>query len=295
MREEDFVPLRSQDELAGWIIQVPRHKKGDVHSRAAFRRRKLNGLFGEIVRDLIESNASCHGYSYSSTRPLFRKRGQRLRRLLDNEWQNHVTASTFTKRLKEAVERLGTRSRSGELLYVTCRRFRYSLATRMVQNGASQAAVGDALDHSDLQNVSVYWEISSDIVEHLDGAMSLALAPHAQAFAGIVGNEGEAIRGSDPSSRRYFIDPATQQLEAVGTCGHFGFCNITAPLACYACVKFQAWMDGPHQEVLDMLLRRRESRRELGLHPKMVGIEDELISAVQNTLARIEAMRAAEA
>ena len=182
--------------------------------------------------------------------------------------------------------------RDGNLLEVTTRRFRYTFASRMVNNGASRAAVADALDHSDLQNVPVYWEIHSDIVEHLDRAMAMSLAPRAQAFAGIVRDEHDAIRGGEKGSRRFLVDHTARRFAPVGTCGSFSFCNITAPYACYTCVKFQAWMDGPHDDVLAQLILEREERQLQGLDPKIVGIEDQLIVAVAGVIKRIEDIRA---
>lgn len=293
MREVDVAYLSTDDKTAGWIVSIPRHKKGYQDAREAFRQRKLTGFLGEIVQELIDWNQGRPTFDRDS-RPLFRKRALRRRYMITDDWQAHITSSSFTALLDSAVSRLGILGRDGNPMKVTCRRFRYSLASRMVKNGASEAAVADVLDHSDLQNVSVYWEINSDIVEHLDSALTTALTPRAQAFAGIVKAEADAIRGGDSSSRRYLVDPAEDRLEGIGTCGHFGFCNITAPFACYTCVKFQAWMDGPHHEVLEALLQARAARAALGLHPKMVGLEDELIIAVRGTIARIDAVRMVE-
>ncbi len=293
MREEDVEPLRSGDQIAAWIISIPRHKKNEALSRSSFRKRKLTGLYGEIVQDLVQWNQSRPTFE-NDARPLIRKGARRKRFTFDDQWQAHMSAPAFTQLLQRAVLRLGITTYGGKPLEVTCRRFRYTLPSRMVANGASQAAVADVLDHSDLQNVPVYWEIHSDIVDPIDAAMTTALAPRAQAFAGIIRSESEAVRGDDEASRRFIADPATNKVEVIGNCGEFRFCGITAPYACYTCVKFQAWMNGPHQEVLDQLQRAREERAGLGLHPKMVGIEDELIDAVKDTIARIEAKRAGE-
>ncbi|WP_294260584.1 tyrosine-type recombinase/integrase [uncultured Sphingomonas sp.] len=293
MREGDVEPLRSGDEIAAWIISIPRHKKGDALSRSSFRKRKLTGLFGEIIQDLIEWNQSRPAFE-NDARPLMRKGKLRKRFTMDDQWQAHMSASAYTALLQRAVLRLGITTYGGKPLEVTCRRFRYTLPSRMVANGASQAAVADVLDHSDLQNVPVYWEIHSDIVDHIDAAMTTALAPRAQAFSGIIRSETEAVRGDDEASRRFVADRETNRVEVIGNCGEFRFCGITAPYACYTCVKFQAWMDGPHEEVLDQLQRAREERANLGLHPKMIGIEDELIDAVKDTIARIAVKRADE-
>jgi hypothetical protein len=106
-----------------------------------------------------------------------------------------------------------------------------------------------------------------------------------------VRDESDAIRGDEKGSRRFLVDPVARRFEPVGTCGSFSFCNITAPYACYTCIKFQAWMDGPHDEVLSQLIFAREERSLQGLDPKIVGIEDQLIMAVAGVIKRIEEIR----
>lgn len=292
LREEDLMPIRVDGETTGYILNVPRHKKGHRHLRAAFRRRKLNTFMGGIINDLCEFNRAQPHPGDNFSRPLFRRdTPSHMRGNIEEEWLYHHSADEFTSILQRAIARLGVMGRDGKPLKVTTRRMRYTFATRMVNNGASRAAVADALDHSDLQHVPVYWDVHSDIVEHLDRAVAMALAPRAQALSGIVRNEAEAVRGDEKGSRRHLADPAAGKFEPIGTCGSFSFCNITAPYACYTCIKFQAWMDGPHEDVLHQLLRAREWRADQGLDPKIVGIEDELIGAVANTIHRIDAIR----
>jgi hypothetical protein len=71
-----------------------------------------------------------------------------------------------------------------------------------VREGVSKREVADLLDHSDLQSVQIYFDIKSDIVDHLDRAMAMSLGPIAQAFMGkIISGPDQADRGSDPSSK----------------------------------------------------------------------------------------------
>ena len=78
--------------------------------------------------------------------------------------------------------------------------------------------LADALDHTDLQNVRVYFDIKSDIVESLDKSMALALGPVAQAFLGkLVRSDGEAERGGDPASQVAVQDSITGEAFGLGT------------------------------------------------------------------------------
>jgi len=139
----------------------------------------------------------------------------------------------------------------------------------------------------------VYFDLKSDIVETLDAAMALALGPLSQAFLGaLVRNEQEAVRGERPSSRIYHVDRKQDSLEPLGTCGSFSFCGLTAPIACYTCVRFQPWMDAPHDKALSGLLDERKRREEAGLGPSMIMLFDMTILAIADVIRRIDAVRA---
>ena len=154
--------------------------------------------------------------------------------------------------------------------------------------------VAEALDHTDLQNVQVYFDIKSDIVESLDRAMALKLGPVAQAFLGkLVPNEAVADRGGDPTSRVMAVDRATGRPAGLGTCGEHSFCDLLAPVACYTCSQFQPWTDGPHDKILDDLIAQRERKQAAGMDGRMVSIHDATILAIGDVIRRIEEAHAA--
>jgi hypothetical protein len=173
---------------------------------------------------------------------------------------------------------------------VTTRRLRYTFATRLVREGVGKLEVADLLDHTDTQNVQVYFDIKSDIVEHLDKAVALALAPLAQAFMGaLVSGPEHAIRGDDPRSSVAVVGGSPTKLEGLGNCGSYGYCGLLAPIACYTCRSFQPWIDAPHHLVLDELLSERERREKAGLDGRMVSMMDNTICAVAEVITRIDA------
>lgn len=296
LREEDLREEKLGTEVVAYILKVPRHKKGHVQHRAEFKERRLTRVVGEVITDLIAENRAEHPLSDDdqAARPLFRGSSPKFGHNHPlAEWSWHLEAEEVTKLLKRAVKHLGVLSRTGQPLHVSTRRFRYTLATRAIDNGASAYEVADALDHSDLQNVGVYFDVHSNIVEHIDQAMALALAPRAQAFAKLVECEEDAIRGGVSGSRVYHGDREHDLVEPVGTCGNHSFCNVSAaPLACYTCPMFQPWMDGPHDLVLDSLLRDREKKVEIGLNSKMVALNDHVIVEVAGVIQRIADKRA---
>ncbi|HLZ67278.1 MAG TPA: site-specific integrase [Aliidongia sp.] len=302
LQEEDLERHIDKDtQEVIFFLNIPRMKKGHERERAAFKKRKLNAEVGNLLDRLIQENsvyrASLGGDFDGVAKPLFSRRSPKKDYLGTpmHEYSFHMTAARLHNEVVRAAGRLNViSSRTGQLLNVSPRRFRYTFATRLVREGASQRAVAEALDHSDLQNVQVYFDIKSDIVEKLDAAMALELGPMSQAFLGhLVRSEGEAKRGDRPSSRIYHPNRKTKTLDPVGTCGSFSFCGLNAPLACYTCVRFQPWMDAPHGTVLLSLLEIRERRKDEGFDGKMITMFDGTISAVADVITRIEAVKAA--
>lgn len=297
LREQDVKIIKDGDQPAFIHLSVPRMKKREARMRSSFRSRALTWEIGSIVVRLMEENAmGYHGMEVPehllSIRPLI-KRDSPLKSLLGTPLEEltlHHSSPDIGRMLSDAVDRLRVPSRTpGQYLKVTCRRLRYTFATRLVREGVSQREVADLLDHTDLQHVQVYFDIKSDIVEKLDRAMAMALAPIAQAFMGqIVLDAGKAVRGGDPASKVAVHDKEVGAIREVGTCGEFSFCRLSAPVACYTCAKFQPWVEAPHHLLLDDLLKDRERKREAGMDGRMVTLMDSTIIAIADVIHRIE-------
>lgn len=176
--------------------------------------------------------------------------------------------------------------RTGAITHLNAYRFRYTLGTNLAREGKGEYIIAEALDHSDIQNAGVYVKNIPDIVKRIDKAVALQLAPIAQAFLGVVVvDETKARRGSDPCSR------VCSAGGNVGTCGSYGFCGALAPIACYTCAHFQPWLDGPHELVLDDLIRERDNVCGATGDLKIASVNDRLILAVSNVVTRCNAMK----
>lgn len=296
LTEDDLVAIRDGDTIVSYQLKIPRMKKRDNRPRGEFRTRRLAGEISEVLTQMLAQTSSerteirDRGFSV----PMFLRRTVR-KDLADgplHEFSYHMSANEFAGLVKEAVQQLGIVShRTGQLLVAGPRRFRYTFATRLVRDGVPKAELADLLDHTDTQNVDVYYNISSDIVEHLDRATALALAPVAQAFMGrVVANQKDAATAHDFSNIVQFFDGTEQSLKTVGGCGTFSFCRLAAPVACYTCVSFQPWVDGPHELILNDLLSDRERRAAKGLDGRVTTMLDATILAVAQVIAQIQTM-----
>lgn len=200
----------------------------------------------------------------------------------------HATTAMLDTALGRLARLCDARSeRTGQPIHVSATRFRYTRGTKLRREGFSAFVIAELLDHSDIQNVSVYTKNTAQEAVTIDELIGPKLAPFAQACLGtLVRSEREAIRGDDPRSR---IPNHLQH--PIGTCGHYGFC-ASGGKACYTCWFFQPWMDGPHEEVLQELYAEKKRARAAGCPEEVVNADDRLILAVEDCVARCAAAKA---
>lgn len=190
----------------------------------------------------------------------------------------HQTAAVLGQRLTNVLHGLRVHSeRTGNLMKMSAIRFRRTIGTRAGEEGYSPLVIAALLDHTDTQSVGVYTANSPAIIDRIDRALAMDIAPLAQAFAGVV-QDPSGSAGVDPSKR--IIDLRIDRGGAsMGKCGSHGFCGFAAPIACYTCKSFSAWLDGPHEAVLQHLLDRREKLLQTS-DKRMASVNDRTIFAV---------------
>ncbi|ENH6339636.1 site-specific integrase [Burkholderia vietnamiensis] len=287
----DVRVLLGQDGRAVYMLRLPRAKKRNQLSRTEFKDRVLIPQIGELLMQYRnEVRTAFQGRLLDPLdAPLFP-----TRRRLHNEphgFEYHRTASALALVLRDSLEKLQVMSeRTGQPLNITGTRCRRTVATRAAMEGHGELIIAELLDHTDTQNVGVYIEARPEIVERIDRAIAMYLAPMAQAFVGmIIEDESQAIRAGDPSSRvcdpRF--DPA---MKPMGSCGKHGFCGYLAPIACYTCVNFQPWLDGPHDAVLEYLIAERD-RLATQADLRIASVNDRTILAVAEVVMLCNAKR----
>ncbi|MFL1484784.1 site-specific integrase [Marinobacter sp. LN3S78] len=203
--------------------------------------------------------------------------------------EHHLGEQALAQRLRYVSRVINVHSeRTGEIINLTSHRFRRTIGTDLAREGAGVGVIARALDHTDYQNAGVYVSTSADMATRLDQKIGKLLGPLAQAFAGVlVRDEADAVRGDDPKSR---IRTNTGS-DNVGTCGNFAFCGSRAPIACYTCIKFQPWIDAPHEEILiDLYDERREILDATG-DETIASQLDRTILAVEDVIHRCELKR----
>lgn len=142
--------------------------------------------------------------------------------------------------------------RTGEQIHLSSHRFRYTLGTDMSRMGFGPHAIAAALGHKSIRSVGRYIKASPEMGRRIDNKMKEEMALVVNAFQGrLVTGADAAINGSSPNKT------IRSQSGAIATCGASGGCHLDAPVACYTCSKFQPWIEGPHEEVLERLQMRK--------------------------------------
>lgn len=177
--------------------------------------------------------------------------------------------------------------RTGELIYLSARRFRRTLASNLRDRGCGAFIIADILDHSDTQNVTVYTENTVETATYIDKAVGHALANFARAFKGeIIECLSDGERGDDLSARIPGKDN-----EVIGACGTNDFC-IKGYEACYLCEKFRPLLDAEHEKVLDGLYAEKETRLKATKSEQYASTKDTLILAVEWVVQACKKMKA---
>lgn len=291
LRECDLIKLDPANEDPCYVIRMPRIKKRYVNPRDDLLDEYLDPHFGRILEDLIEQNRSVslsfdeYDYSEAEDRPLLlRENGNRVA-ILCNDAENifNMTSRDVSRLVTAFVKRHNIISPlTGELMHITPRRLRYTLATGLAAEGISRRELARILDHTDTQHVDVYFNVAWKIVEHLDKAMAKGFSKYLNFFKGkLINSDEEAVNGDRYDKHLMFVNeqnPADQS--DIGVCGEFSVCHLDPPYSCYLCPKFQPYRHADHEHVLESLLAGREERLKKYENARL-GIQlDEVIAAV---------------
>ncbi|RUV68245.1 site-specific integrase [Mesorhizobium sp. M1A.F.Ca.IN.020.30.1.1] len=276
LKEKDLLVSTDASGTRFYALNVPRAKQQGEGARDSFKTRYCNKQIGQLLELLIESNRTL------KTDP----------EIADGEWPLFIGSSRGD--LPDLPYHMSSRQLASRLnnifgrvtgLKTNAKRFRITLAQRAVDDGKDKYTVAELLDHSDTQNVEVYFEAGPAMVERLDRHMAMDLAPLAQAFAGVlVLSEADARRGDDPGSRIYDKTLRNNVDRPLGTCGQMSFCGLNAPFACYTCRHFQPWLDAPHEEFLLVLIEDRNRMIAEGYSAKIYNIQNRTILAVAEVI-----------
>ncbi len=261
----DIVEVINPDDTNFYWLSVPRAKQRNVEPRGHFRKRPLIPDIGALLLEYCARVRKTFTEKRldPATAPMFPSDAADPMAPMGLEW--HLSSSSLSNKVRRAFATIAPRSeRTGEPIEMTPMRFRRTLGTRAAAEGHGALIIAEMLDHADTQNVQVYIEARPETIRRIDKAIAIQMAPLAQAFAG-------TVSFGDDDSRPRITDPRFDTAKPVGSCGQQSHCAFSAPVACYTCGSFHAWVDGPHEAVLEHLLAEEE---------RLMRIVDERIATV---------------
>lgn len=286
LRRGDLINVLEGESESIWVLRIPRIKKRTL-PRQLFKEEYVSPELAKILLRLVK-NGEARLENTDPDAPMFAR--ARVRRRMQGakmeEWKWHVTSSEFTALIQAASVRYGLISpRTGQPLFLTSRRLRYTFATNRVREGVSAIDLAEALDHSDLQNVRVYFDARSTVVERLDRAAAGEIAAKIGLFKGRIvdGEEAKTLRERKEKLIRIIPELMGKvERDDLGACGQDERCNLSPPLTCYGCSRFKPFKDSLelHEMVLDYLLSRRERLRTDPAESDRIAVQlDEVIYA----------------
>ncbi|OLO12393.1 hypothetical protein BTW10_02665 [Chromohalobacter japonicus] len=290
----------------GPMLHMPKAKDRGFEYRSSFQIIKLApDLYSALVsyqkltlQCLLAEQPSVDWKKALHNVPLFRAKGSRGKVITDDVDLHLLEANLQEKFHKQdgsmkALFRgldndqaFPVSERTGEKIHLSSHRFRYTLGTDMARMGFSPHAIASALAHRGITSVGKYIKTSLEMSKRIDDKMKTEMAQVVNAFQGrLVTDAAEAINGSYPNKT------IRGQSGAIATCGASGGCHLDAPVACYTCSKFQPWIEGPHEEVLERLRLRQQRAIDAGGHDSDAAISfDRPILAVMQVIHQVNAV-----
>lgn len=291
LRHSDLGNLTPESDDPVYVLKIPRIKKRLVNPRDDYIEEFIDPSFAQYVHDLIRANNENYAVLYhegkklQNPQPIFFNINGNEAAILSGDYENayNFSSSMITSLIKGFVRRHNIISPlTKELMYVTARRLRYTLATGLAAEGISKAALARILDHTDTQHVHVYFELAGKIVIQLDKAIAKAFSQYLSYFSGhIIDSSENAVNGGNPEKHLVFKgDKIEDDIKDIGVCGDSTICHLDPPFSCYLCPKFQPYIHADHEYVLESLLNSRNERLEKYENARL-GIQlDEVIFAV---------------
>ena len=294
LKVKDFLVVTTDKGKEEYFINMPRAKQRYTIMRRLFKLRQLDPRLAVAIEALIALTKFEHTNRIADDIP-----AEDLP-IFPSWWSNcnpgfehHSTGNQLSNELDALFSKLNIKShRTGQKMHITPRRFRYTLGTRTAMEHHGALVIAEMLDHNDTQNVMVYTKCTPEIIKILDKALAKELAPYANAFAGkIVIDDGDAKHSNDPTTmiRHPKLNPNTG---GIGRCGSdCRDCGAMLPVACYVCHNFQAWLDAPHEQVLNELIEERQRILSETGDERIAFINDHVILAVQQVVTKCYEMK----
>lgn len=149
--------------------------------------------------------------------------------------------------------------------------------------------IAEMLDHSTLNNVSIYVKSTGPFVDRLNAALG-GNDLYTAVIDRFLGKLTTRAEQEDPRRIIPGLTPTRKSLGGIGICGLDSLCSLYPPLSCDICPKFHAWTDGPHEEMLRELEAyvRQLTARSGNSSDRIPHQLQDVIASLRSLLARLQ-------
>lgn len=184
----------------------------------------------------------------------------------------HIKSNLITSKIQKIANNLDTLEYAES---INARRFRYSLGTRAAQEGYGVNIIAELLDHRSTKSAACYVQNTPEHADKIDEVMAGSLSNYIRAFKGeLVNNDTGGIKIKNHKGINS------------GNCSNCNECNAPIPIPCYTCPFFKPWIEAPHNEVYDFLMKEREKIAEITGDIKTATALDRTIMAVSEVVRK---------
>lgn len=234
-----FSDLQMSDQGV-YTLKILRAKQKGVANNDVYKKRPITKSLFRLITLLKSRYEDILQNEISGDWPIVADYNDRTGRLVKQRVQIR-TITHLSNQFRNAV---------GLGFQVTNRRLRKTFCSRLIAKGVSMSVVAELMDHSDLQQLDVYYRQSHKIAEKLEKVLRNEAADIIDAFAGkVVTRDNVSQRG------QAIFAPSTQMnLVQIGSCGSEKPCPLQPPLSCYGCDSLEAFEDVDHKAVIDSMV-----------------------------------------
>lgn len=218
-------------------IQLPRAKQRGHKRNSQFKKRVITNSLYSLVTLLRERYESELGKKLPHDWPLLCNLSQATKKPI----KLSTTIHTYSDRIKKISEKLGLNFK------VTNRRLRKTFCTQLIAKGTPLKVVAELMDHTDLQQLEVYYRHTHHVAKKLDDVLQSEAKDIIDAFAGKIVNPDEASQ----AGQQIFAPTKDQKLHLIGSCANKTPCSLNPPLSCYGCASLEAFDDVDHKSVVE--------------------------------------------
>jgi integrase len=234
-----FSDLQMSDQGV-YTLKVLRAKQKGVANNNVYKKRPITKSLSRLILSLKSRYEDILETEISGDWPIVADYNGRTGRLVKQRVKI-TTINNLTNQFRSAV---------GLGFKVTNRRLRKTFCSRLIAKGVSMSVVAELMDHSDLQQLDVYYRQSHEIAEKLEQVLRNEAADIIAVFAGkVVARDNVSQRG-----QAIFAPSTHLNLVEIGSCGSEKPCSLQPPLSCYGCYSLEAFEDVDHKAVIDSMV-----------------------------------------